>query len=226
MKNLLIAAAALALSMVSCQSAKNSKTFTTQDSIAYAMASDFGAWAKQMDSTLNVKILQQGIAEAFAGKSQITSEDARMFLNEWFGVRKPALDLAEGKAWLEKVKAENPAIQTTASGLMYEIVNEGDTANKATNDADQVVVNYALSLKDGKEIQRNDSIPFALNAVIPAWTEGVKLIGKGGKINLWVPSELGYGARATGNIPANSALKFEIELLEVTPAAPTETPAQ
>ena len=52
--------------------------------------------------------------------------------------------------------------------------------------------------------------------VIKGWTEGMKLIGKGGKITLWIPSELAYGERGTGqDIAPNAALRFDVELLEV-----------
>ena len=104
---------------------------------------------------------------------------------------------------------------------MYEILNPGDPNVKAT-EADEVMVNYALSLKDGNVIQQNDSIPFALNYVIPGWKEGMQLIGKGGEVVLWVPSEIGYGAQGSGPIPPNAALKFEIKLLDVMPASAAE----
>lgn len=222
MKKLLIVSIAFGAALTSCGGSKNIKSFTTLDSMAYAygvfVASDF----KRMDSTMNSAAFAAAFQDEFAGKAHLTIEDAQAFLNEWFSVRKPAMDQAENKVWLDKVKAENPNIQTTASGLMYEVINAGDANVKATNDADQVMVNYALSLKDGKEIQRNDSISFALNRVIPAWTEGMKLVGKGGKITLWVPSDIGYGSQGSGSIPPNSALKFDIDLLDVIPAPAVE----
>lgn len=221
MKKLLTVAVIFGAAFASCQGSKNLKSFTTLDSVSYAIGIDFGSNIKRLDSTLvkiDPAIFQGAINEVLNGKAQMTVDAAYAFLNEYFQVRKPALDKAEGQAWLDKVKADNPNIQTTASGLMYEIINAGDEAVKATSDADQVLVNYALSLKDGKEVQRNDSISFALNGVIPAWTEGMKLVGKGGEITLWVPSELGYGPQGSGPIPANSALKFDIKLLNVIPA--------
>ena len=54
--------------------------------------------------------------------------------------------------------------------------------------------------------------------MIPGWTEGMQLVGKGGKITLWIPAELAYGSRGAGrDIGPNEALEFEVELVDVTP---------
>jgi FKBP-type peptidyl-prolyl cis-trans isomerase len=219
MKNLLIAAVVFCTALVSCQGSKNIKSYTPIDSLSYAIGIDYGTHAKRLDSTMNVNVIAAAIKDVLANKAQMTQEDAYAFLNEWFSVRLPAKNKAEAAAWLEDVKAKNPNIKVTDSGLMYEILDEGDAAVKATQDADQVMVNYRGTLKDGKEFDKNDSITFALNRVIPGWTEGMKLVGKGGEVVLWVPAELGYGDRASGQIPPSSALKFEVKLLDVIPAA-------
>ncbi len=222
MKKLLIVAVVFGAALVSCQGSKNAKSFSSLDSLSYAVGMDLALHSGVRgveDSTLNVNILAAAIRDAWNGNTQISEEDAKAFIGEWFEIRVPARAAAANKEWLDKVKAENPNIQTTASGLMYEILSAGDQAVKAVNDADQVVVDYALSIRDGDVVQQRDSISFALNRVIPAWTEGMKLVGKGGKIVLWAPAELGYGSRTSGSIPANSALKFEVRLIDVIPAA-------
>ncbi len=221
MKKVIIAVIGVCAALASCQGTKSTGSFSEIDSLSYAigmdLANNLGVRAlPNNDSSLVVNLITAGFRDAWNGKAQITTEDAAAFIQEFFQVRLPAKAQAEGQAWLDEVKASNPNVQTTASGLMYEIVNAGDPAVKA-NDTDQLIVNYALSLKDGKVIQQNDSIPIALSGVIPGWKEGMKLVGKGGEITLWVPSQLGYGAGGSGPIPPNSALKFEIKLLDVIP---------
>lgn len=87
-----------------------------------------------------------------------------------------------------------------------------------------------LSKAEQKEIRKaaeaefvaNETpIEFQLNQVIPGWTEGMKLVGKGGKIRLWIPASLAYGQRGAGrDIQANMALEFEVELIDVTSSEP------
>jgi FKBP-type peptidyl-prolyl cis-trans isomerase len=222
MKKLLIVAVVFATALVSCNGSKSIKSFSEKDSLAYSWGLDYGTHAKMVDSTLNPGIIAQAIFEVMKGKNAMTIEQANEFRNEYYTVRLPKRQKEEATAYLEDVKAKNPNIKTTESGLMYEIINEGDMSVRAIEDADEVLVNYRGTLKDGTEFDANDSLKFALNRVIPAWTEGMKLVGKGGEIVLWVPSELGYGERAQGQIPANSALKFEITLLDIVPAVPAE----
>ncbi|MBQ5737354.1 MAG: FKBP-type peptidyl-prolyl cis-trans isomerase, partial [Alistipes sp.] len=66
--------------------------------------------------------------------------------------------------------------------------------------------------------ERGESISFTLNQVIRGWTEGMKLVGEGGQITLWIPSEMAYGERGTNHgIGANEALEFKVELIKVNP---------
>jgi FKBP-type peptidyl-prolyl cis-trans isomerase len=223
MKNLMIAAVAVCtLFLGSCQTAKNPKNFTTLDSLSYAAGVQFGTSFRAQDSTLNGAVMGAALRDAFEGKTIMTLEEANAFIQEWFTVRKPAEDQAKNQAWFDEVKAENPNVQTTESGILYEIIAQGDPAVKAVNDADQVMVNYRGTLQDGFEFDKNDSITFPLNRVISGWTEGMKLVGKGGEVVLWIPSEMAYGPQPRQGIPANSALKFEVKLLDVIPAPVAE----
>lgn len=107
---------------------------------------------------------------------------------------------------------------TTPSGLKYRVLRKGTGENpKATN---KVEVNYHGWLDNGKvfdsSYERKESISFGLNQVIPGWTEGMQQVGKGGMIELEIPSKLGYGdAGAGGVIPPKATLHFIVELIDI-----------
>lgn len=103
----------------------------------------------------------------------------------------------------------------TGSGLYYVISTQGSGVQPNSNS--NVTVNYKGSLKDGTVFDQSaaNGVTFNLNNVIKGWQEGIPLFKKGGKGVLLIPSALGYGDKSVGNIPANSVLIFDIELLNV-----------
>ena len=107
---------------------------------------------------------------------------------------------------------------TTDSGLKYRIVRASDEAKPTA--ADTVTVHYRGWLDDETEFDssfaRGEPATFPLGRVIPGWTEGLQLVGKGGSIELEIPSDLGYGARGAGSdIPPHATLHFLVELIEI-----------
>ena len=218
MKKIALLVFAAIVGFSSCTGTKSIKNFTERDSVAYAIGTDLGSYLRNLDADLDLNIVQQGMADAVNGEEKINKDDAYAFLNEYFMVRVPARNLEESTKFLEKVAADNKNVIATESGLLYEIVEMGDTTAMAKSLGDEVFVNYKGTLKDGEVFDENDSIRFRLGQVVQGWQEGLKLVGKGGKINLWIPPHLGYGQQARGKIKANDALVFEVELLDVTPA--------
>lgn len=234
MKKFMILAAACAMAFSSCNggSAAGSKGNGNKgeiDSVSRAFGITFGYGLRQTDSMnhlgLNADAVAAGFKEAFSGKNKMTPEQADDYLREYFMVRMPARALAESQAFLEQVEKENKNVRKTESGLLYEIIEPGSEV-KAVSNEDVVRVMYEGRLKDGtvfdSSYERGDTVEFPLNQVIKGWTEGMKLVGEGGKIKLWIPSELGYGMRAPQVIGPNQALVFEVELVKVTPAAEEE----
>ena len=126
-------------------------------------------------------------------------------------------NLVQGQAFL-KENATKPGVHTTSSGLQYKVITEGH--GKSPKATDTVLVHYRGTTIDGTEFdssyKRNEPISFPLNGVIPGWTEGVQLMKEGGKVQLFIPSNLAYGSRGAGGVIApDSTLIFDIELLKV-----------
>jgi FKBP-type peptidyl-prolyl cis-trans isomerase len=125
-------------------------------------------------------------------------------------------------------------MQTTDSGLQYSVITEGTGAKPSATDT--VTVNYRGIFPDGTEFdssyKRNQPVTFAINQVIPGWTEGLQLMSIGSKYIFIIPPELAYAEQGYPPvIPPNATLIFEVEMLaipsqEVEPtAAPTSAPA-
>lgn len=122
-----------------------------------------------------------------------------------------------GEAFINKKKQEDPEIKTTASGLSYKIINEGEGA-KATDD-DFVKVIYKGSLIDGTvfDDSNGEACELPVRGVVPGFAEGIKLLGKGGKATLYIPGKLGYGVHGqpAAGIGRNQMLVFEVEVKEI-----------
>ena len=113
------------------------------------------------------------------------------------------------------ISDNNLNAQKTASGLHYVITAPG--TGLQPNGSSVVTVKYDGLLINGSIFDQSTAMgaSFPLSSVIQGWQEGIPLYKKGGKGTLLIPSALGYGAQATGKIPANSVLIFNIELLDV-----------
>ncbi len=129
--------------------------------------------------------------------------------------------LAQARNFFTILKA-NKAVVELPSGLRYEVVKAGNgTFPKAT---DTVTVHYTGRLIDGtvfdSSVQRGQPAEFQLDQVIPGWTEGIQKVDKGGSIKLYIPPQLAYGDEGRPGIPPSSTLIFDVELLDIKPAAP------
>jgi len=120
--------------------------------------------------------------------------------------------------------AQEPGVVTLPSGLQYRVVRSGPESGAHPRPQDEVRVHYEGTLVDGtvfdSSYREGAPVVFTLGNLIPGWVEGIGLMRPGDEWFLYVPPELGYGARTAGQIPPNSVLVFRIELLGVLPHSP------
>ena len=128
----------------------------------------------------------------------------------------------KGKAYLETIAAK-PGIKKTGSGLLMETVTEGTGKSPVPND--KVKVNYKGTLIDGKVFDDSAKHGGAYQVtvagqppIIKCWNEALEFMKVGGKAKLYCPSELAYGDRPNGEIPAGATLLFDLELVEIVAA--------
>lgn len=212
---------------------------TMNDSLSYAIGQSVGMsiYMEELQDSINFDVLIRGIHDAMDSSSfAMTPEEAngvlqaysaekqRQAQEKFFEENAPVR--MEGEKYLAEI-AKEEGVQKTPSGLMYKILEPG---GQKPGPNDIVKVHYVGKLVDGtvfdSSIERGEPIEFPLNGVIRGWGEGMQLVGKGGKIMLYVPYELAYGERGAGqSIPPFSTLTFEVELLDVKPGkAPQQQP--
>lgn len=199
-----------------------------KDKVGYLVGSDVGRSLASIKSEIDLDTLFQAVRTQFAKGKSLLSEAEATTVRDAFRNRlrtKAEADqaaagqknAAEGTAFLAKNKAEKGVI-TTGSGLQYLVLRPGSGPQpKAT---DRVRVNYKGTLLDGttfdSSYDRGQPAEFALNQVIPGWTEGVAKMSVGSKFRFWIPAELAYGAKGSpGGIGPNSTLVFEVELMAI-----------
>lgn len=131
-----------------------------------------------------------------------------------------AADNIQKGATFLAANATEDDVETTSSGLQYKVLEAG-SGSEHPGPTDRVKVHYHGTLIDGtvfdSSVTRGEPIDFGLNQVIAGWTEGLQIMVVGEKTRLFIPSQLGYGNRSAGSIPAGSVLIFDVELLAINP---------
>ena len=229
MKNKLIYLMLIVLAVSACQQKgplKSVKLETAADSASYAIGVFVGMQNKQQvdgvpgGKELNLEIMSAGFRMSTIGQeTKMTMEEASniigMFINS-ASERVAQANLEEGNAFLEKNRGR-AGVQVTPSGLQYEIITEGTGAKPGPEDF--VQVHYHGTLIDGtvfdSSVERGQPLELSVSGVIEGWTEALQLMPVGSKWNIYIPSNLAYGADAGGAIGPNSVLIFEVELLDI-----------
>lgn len=195
---------------------------TPGDSLSAAIGVSFSnSIMSQGIEGLNTDVLTKTITQALNGKpAAFGPEEANKFISEYFRKmqeEKGAVVRIEGEKFLEENKKKD-SVKTTASGLQYKVIKMG--TGPMPTATDKVKTHYHGTLIDGtvfdSSVQRGEPVEFPVNGVIKGWTEALQLMPVGSKWKLFIPYDLAYGERAAGpQIPAYSALVFEVELLEI-----------
>ncbi|MBQ3881974.1 MAG: FKBP-type peptidyl-prolyl cis-trans isomerase [Bacteroidales bacterium] len=243
--NKIFAAALVALAIASCGTGNSNGPVSNSvkalepskgavDTVSYLLGINFGSMVKGYDfGELNFTEVVKGMkafinAEGTVGDSawlaqfKINPNDMGDLINAFLAKRNEysqALNKEKGDLFLVN-NAKNADVQETPSGLQYTIIEAGNTS-KVPGPRDTVSVLYKGTLLDGTVFDQTPEgsapITFPLSNVIAGWTEGLQLVGEGGKIKLFIPADLAYGTQGSGAIGPNEVLVFDVELKEVKP---------
>ena len=233
MKKLNLTFIIAAIALCACnQNGVNSQKLETQiDSVSYSLGT-FNALQLQGQGLdeINADAVGMGIEHVFNNDSVLISQEkAQKILENYFKglkekqeaerLKKQDSLAAVAKVWIEE-RVVNEQIQTTTSGLQYEVLvhGEGETNPTAEN---EVTVHYHGTLVDGtvfdSSIERGEPVSFPVNGVIPGWVEALQLMQVGDKWKLTIPGNLAYGDNGIpqAGIPPNATLIFIVELLSI-----------
>jgi len=232
MKQLIVIFSASLLVLPLFGQEKSTQLKDQKDKISYSIGLQIGFNLSRQKVDVSPDMLAAGIKDAIAGKPQLTPDQIKEVMTAFEkDMEQKQKEIgeknkAEGTKFLDENKKKD-GVKTTASGLQYKVVKDGNGAQPKKTDT--VTVNYRGTLINGTEFdssyKRGQPATFPVNGVIPGWTEALQLMKVGSKYQLFIPSNLAYGERSIGpDIGANSTLIFEVELMDAKPA-PTPAPA-
>lgn len=218
----------LAASLFSCKDKKDVKLESLEDSASFVLGFQSAAmWARQGVDTVNDKAFIAGY-NAFDPDEEAyplgLEQEQYVSLMQRFGdvlqkryLEKFKPNIEKGEKFLSDNKAKKGVI-TTASGLQYEILNEG--TGEKPNLYDTIYVNYTGTLLDGTVFDSNAgsepiALPLAPGQLIQGWTEAFPLFKTGTKAKLYIPYDLAYGESGNQGIEPFSTLVFEVELVKI-----------
>jgi FKBP-type peptidyl-prolyl cis-trans isomerase len=198
------------------------------EKVSYVLGAQFGRSLRSQYIDVDMKSLTKGIEDASQDKPlAMKPEEMRKVLSEYQPklaakqqqIHDEAATKNQGVG--EKFLVENakkPGVKTTASGLQYLVVKDG--AGPTPKASDMVKTNYRGTFIDGKQFDssydRGEPAEFPVGGVISAWKEALQLMKVGSQWKLFVPAKLAYGEQGfPPDIPPNSTLLFDIELLEI-----------
>jgi FKBP-type peptidyl-prolyl cis-trans isomerase FklB len=204
------------------------------DRESYSLGYQLGTSLKSQKTATHLETYITGLREAAAGTpAQVSKEELHKAVS---GLRQKAIaaqkaglqdkadkNRADGTAFLDNNK-KREGVEVLPSGLQYKRLKDG-TGKKPTA-MDAVVVHYRSTFVDGTEFansyKQTNPMKISLAQVIPGWKEALQLMNEGSKWQLFIPSELAYGAHGSTGIGPNSTLIFEVELLQISAAQVSE----
>ncbi|MDH7944925.1 FKBP-type peptidyl-prolyl cis-trans isomerase [Pseudohongiella sp. SYSU M77423] len=218
---------AVSLLMVNAPVHAQDIDLTDQDTqISYSVGVNIGQnlMMQGLTDQIDIDAFIAGLRDMVNGEPQMTEDE---MMNALMTFQQQLMD--EQQAQVEASRAESEAflaenaqregVMTTESGLQYEVLERGDGSGVSPTATDTVTAHYEGRFIDGEvfdsSIARGEPAEFALNQVIPGWTEGLQLMQTGDTYRLYIPSDLGYGPGGSGPIPPFATLVFDVELLEV-----------
>jgi FKBP-type peptidyl-prolyl cis-trans isomerase len=193
---------------------------STADSLSWELGLLYGTLLRSNHcitgmGEFNQDRFKQGYDDAIRSDGKLWFIPVDAMMDNWKDLRQQYVakqNLLEGKAFLEK-NATREGVNVSKSGLQYVIDDPGE--GRRLRSSSTVNVKYKGMTLDGHVFDAHDNMQFKLNRLIKGWTEGLCMLSEGGKIVMFIPSELAYGDKSINGIEPNSVTIYEVEILKV-----------
>lgn len=198
---------------------------TAHNKVSYGIGRQMGTQLRGNDfKGIDIELVMAGLADAYEGVEDLVGveEMSKAYTEIQAQIQKEVAAEAQanlklGQDFLAQNKTKE-GIQETESGLQYEVLVEGK--GEIPEATSKVKTHYHGTFIDGRifdsSVERGEPATFPVNGVIRGWTEALTMMPVGSKWKLYIPSDLAYGSQgASGSIPPNTTLVFEVELLEI-----------
>jgi FKBP-type peptidyl-prolyl cis-trans isomerase len=189
--------------------------------MSYVMGMNIARNLMEMDSMLNIDMVCEGLRDTYNGKTRLTDEEARMAFLKYMNYDNYERIKAFESKYLEEIRRADRKFVATNSGLTYKVVELGDLKRSVRNNRDTMLMRYRMLDMSGAVLDttylHGDTLRIAAGKLPKGLLEATKLIGKGGHIEAWLPSPLGYGADGCDSlgVKPNTILYYEMWLVDV-----------
>ena len=188
---------------------------------SYVLGMNIGRNLMGLDSMLNVDAVCEGLRDAYAHKQRFNDEEARMAFLKYMNYDVYERVRKYEDQYLTDLAESDKDIVRSRTGLTYKVGDLGNMSNTATHPRDTVAIMYTVKNMAGAVVDpvenRPDTLRTTLMKLPEGLSEGVKLVGQGGTVTLWMPSHLAFGAAGDKEkgIKPNEMLCYELQIVEV-----------
>ncbi len=216
---------ALAAAATACGGGKDSADSVAMrndvDSMSYVLGMNIAYNLMEIDSTINVDMVCLAIRDAYAASERMTAEEARTSFLRFMNYDNYERVQRIEEQFLNDLRAADRKFVRTQSGLTYKIIELGNPREAVRTNRDTVSIVYKASTVDGEVFDstydRGDTVRMAVGDLSKGLQETLKIIGKGGHVEAWLPSRIGFGAGGCDSlgVKANVMVFYDVELLDV-----------
>ncbi len=211
-----------ALFITACGGGRGSSELVdSRDSLSYVIGMNIAYNVLQMDSTVNADVVVAAIDETMRGKERFSLEEGKTYLLSYMNYDIYERVRRYEEQYLNDLAASDGDVVRTPNGLTYKVATLGDMNLTVATDRDTVALTYHATNLSGEEVdlvaERQDTLRTRVDQLLPGLREGVRLVGEGGNLTLWLPSSMAYGSAGDSEkgIKANEMLRYEVQIVEV-----------